>query len=234
MTSNTILASYQHIWNKYNSSTFKPLLDRGFVFQFDEDETDCELLFIGINPANKDDGNSLIGPYKRQNESDEKILAYFKPFVFISKELNETYKWKGQWTHLDVFAFRETNQKYIETELLRKDNKEGIAFLFEQLMVAKKRILHIKPKVIVVSNALVRMFMGKQRFEDEHGKEYGVWMGFRFEFDHEIGTDVIVEPTELKGTHVFFTSMLSGQRALDNGSKERLVWHVARVLNGYK
>ena len=232
MTSHNIQASYQLIWDKYNSSTFKPILDRGFVFQYDEDETDCELLFMGINPAFNLKDSEWRGSYSRPHETADKHLPYFKSFVLIEQELRKSYNWKGKWTHLDVFAFRETNQKYIETELLRKDNKEGIAFLFEQLMVAKERILHIKPKVIVVSNALVRMFMGKQRFEDEHGKEYGVWMGFRFEFDHEIGTDVIVEPTELKGTHVFFTSMLSGQRALDNGSKERLVWHVARVLNG--
>lgn len=231
MTSNTIHTSYQHIWDKYNSSTFKSLLDRGFVFQFDEDEKDCDLLFIGINPAYKDDGSSWTGSYPRSNESDELIRAYFRPFVSISKELRDDYNWKGQWTHLDVFAFRETNQKYIETDLLK--NEVSVAFLYEQLMVAKERILHIKPKVIVVSNALVRMFMGKQRFEAE-GKEYGVWMGLRFEFDHEIGTDVITEPAELKGTHVFFTSMLSGQRALDNGSKQRLVWHVARALNDNK
>jgi hypothetical protein len=31
-------------------------------------------------------------------------------------------------------------------------------------------------------------------------------------------------------TSVFFTSMLSGQRALDIGSRERLIWHLAKVL----
>jgi hypothetical protein len=96
-------------------------------------------------------------------------------------------------------------------------------------MVARQRILHIKPKVIVISNALVRMFTGKER-GGVPGDEYGVWMDFCFEFDHTIGTDIIVEPEELKGTHVFFTSMLSGQRALDNGSRERLTWHIAKAL----
>ena len=232
MNANTILTSYQSIWDKYNSSTFKPLLDRGFVFQFDEDETECELLFIGINPAFDLKNPEWKDSYTRPHETADKHLPYFKSFVNISNEIREDYNWKGKWTHLDVFAFRETNQKYIETDLLKKDNTEGIAFLYDQLMLAKDRILHIQPKVIVVSNALARMFMGKQRFEDPQGKEYGVWMGFRFEFDKNMGTDVITEPDELKGTHVFFTSMLSGQRALDNGSKERLIWHVAKVLNG--
>lgn len=36
---------------------------------------------------------------------------------------------------------------------------------------------------------------------------------------------------ELKNTHFFFSSMLSGQRALDIGSRERLLWQIKRVFN---
>jgi hypothetical protein len=228
MTKSNIHESYQSIWDKYDSSTFKSILDRGFVFQYDDDETECELLFIGINPAFNEKDSSWKGSYTRPHEEAEKHLPYFKSFVSIERELRKEYQWEGKWTHLDVFAFRETNQKFIETDLLK--NEVSVAFLYEQLMLARERILHIKPKVIVVSNALVRMFMGKQRFKDSNGKEHGVWMDFRFSFDNEIGTDCVTEPIELKGTYVFFTSMLSGQRALDNGSKERLVWHIARAL----
>ena len=163
MTSNTIYASYESILDKYNSSAFKPILDRGFVFQCDEDETDCDLLFIGINPAFNQKDSEWKGSYSRPHETADKHLPYFKSFVLIEQELRKSYNWKGKRTHLDVFAFRETNQKYIETDLLK--NEVSVAFLFEQLMVAKERILHIKPKVIVVSNALVRMFIGKHRFE---------------------------------------------------------------------
>jgi len=34
----------------------------------------------------------------------------------------------------------------------------------------------------------------------------------------------------LKNVPIFFTSMLTGQRALDNGSFERLIWHINFVL----
>lgn len=219
--------SYQSLWEKHESPALKPLLDRGFVYQYDEDETTCDLLFMGINPAFNEKDSSWKGSYTRPHKTAEKHLPYFKSFVLIEQELKKEYHWHGQWTHLDVFAFRETDQKTIETKLLK--SSENVAFLYDQLMLARERILHIKPKVIVVSNALVRMFMGKQRFE-ANGTEHGVWMDFRFEFDKEIGTDVIIEPIELKGTLVFFTSMLSSQRALDNGSKERLIWHVAKAL----
>lgn len=233
MTKSDISDAYQTIWTKYANSEFNQsinsdkLLDRGFVFQHDEDENECDLLFVGINPAFSSSDSPWRDSYSRPLETDEEVRPYFKPFVNVSKELREEYHWRGQWTHIDIFAFRETDQKRIERDLLRSE--DGIQFLYEQLMIARKRILHIKPKVIVISNALVRMFTGKER-GGELGNEYGVWMNFRFEFDHAIGTDVIVEPKELKGTYVFFTSMLSGQRALDNGSRERLTWHIARAL----
>jgi len=241
MNSNQLKTKYQLIWDDHQASKFNTsteshdlsLLERGFVFQYDEDERECELLFIGINPAMNREHGPWKDSYQRPIENDdEKHLAYFKSFVSIAKELRSpTYHWQGKWTHIDIFAFRETNQNFIKTNLLNPKNQEGIDFLYTQLMIARERIIHIRPKVIVVSNALVRMFMGKERgFLEDKKEEYGVWMDFRFEFDPEIGTDVIIEPQELKGTYVFFTSMLSGQRALDNGSKERLVWHIARAL----
>lgn len=228
MSNQTLRSKYHIIWNKYANSKFCPILKRGFVFQYDEDEQECELLFLGINPAFNENDAPWFDSYKRPNSDDDKLLPYFKSFDTIEKTLQKEYNWKSKWTHLDLFAFRETNQKYIETHLLK--TPDGISFLYDQLMIARERILHIKPKVIVVSNALVRMFTGKERITLQNGEELGVWMDFHFSFDKELGTDVITAPSLLAGTPVFFTSMLSGQRALDNGSKERLVWHIAKCL----
>jgi hypothetical protein len=41
----------------------------------------------------------------------------------------------------------------------------------------------------------------------------------------------ILRIEDLSNVKMRFTSMLSGQRALDNGSKERLVWHVNALVN---
>lgn len=230
MNQSQLLQSYENLWIRQTNPSLKDLLDRGYHFQYDEDETECELLFLGINPSFDENGVSMkeTETYSRPKGKEEKHHPYFKSFLDFEKNLHNNYNWSGKWTHFDIFAFRHTNQKYIETHLL--NNPEGISFLYDQIMIARERILHIRPKVIVVSNALVRMFMGKERCRLENGTEAGVWMDFRFEFDNTLGTDVITEPTELKGTKVFFTSMLSGQRALDKGSKERLVWHVAKEL----
>ncbi len=228
MTKTNLLNAYEQLWNNHSNPNFQSILDRGYVFQYDEDETECELLFLGINPSFDEKGERIKDAYSRPKNREEKHHPYFRSFLDFEDVLRNKYKWEGKWTHFDVFAFRQTNQKYIETDLLT--NPEAISFLYDQLMIARERILHIQPKVIVVSNALVRMFMGKERTKPENGEETGIWMGFRYEFDPKIGTDVIMEPIELKGTKVFFSSMLSGQRALDKGSKESLVWHVAKVL----
>jgi len=124
-------------------------------------------------------------------------------------------------------VFRETDQKFIES-FLYKEN-QGVQFIMDQIELAKRRIEHIQPKIIVVSNALARKFMGKDRFSS-NDKEHNVWMDFKFKFDEEKGTDKIIGSPPLPNTHVFFTSMLTGQRALDNGSRERLIWHINQLL----
>jgi hypothetical protein len=54
-------------------------------------------------------------------------------------------------------------------------------------------------------------------------------MGYEFEFDEKLGTDRIITKGDLFGIPIFFSSMLSGQRALDTGSEKRLIWHIKRV-----
>ena len=51
----------------------------------------------------------------------------------------------------------------------------------------------------------------------------------RLEFDDTIGTYRIINNPDFKDTIVFFSGMLTGQRALDNGSFERLKWHLNKV-----
>ena len=134
-------------------------------------------------------------------------------------------KLNHHWTHFDLLYFRETNQKYIN-KLLNKPN--GVDFVFKQLEISKKVIYDANPKILIISNTMARHFMG---FEKNQENTLGVWMGFDFEFDQKLGTYRIVNDLKLNNTPVFFTSMLSGQRALDNGSFERLIWHLNFVLN---
>lgn len=223
MNEKEIHDGYQKIWDEFSNSFFSEILNRGFVFQYDSNEINHDILFIGINPAYK-----IGDPSVKQSYSKDINFPYFKSFQNIVKNLKHDYNKDVTWSHLDLFSFRETNQKYIESELIKSE--EGLSFLIKQLEFAKKRIEFLNPKIIIVSNALARRFFGKDLYENKNGFKENVWMGFEFKFDKEIGTDKIISDSVLKNTPVFFTSMLSGQRAIDNGSKERLIWHINEIL----
>ncbi|MGG5577909.1 hypothetical protein ACPDHL_11305 [Myroides sp. C15-4] len=209
------------ICTNHLSNEIQEILKRGITFQYDEDEKDADLLFLGMNPSFINGVIDGILPWTRQYSE---TLSYFKPFFTIEEELKSQYNMDINWTHYDLFVFRETKQANIEK--LFMNNEEGRVFLFQQLEILKERLLRTKPKVIVASNALIRTFLGLNRHQ------VAVWLGnwIKTEFDKTIGTHVVSEPAELKGTKIFFTSMLSGQRALDLGTRERLVWHIAEVL----
>lgn len=221
---------YQSIFEntKHPNSEVNTILSRDFAFQYDEDENDSDILFLGMNPSFVSTKEKESNHWHR-NSKDGK--GYFKPFFTIEEDLKKRYHLKIKWTHYDLFAFRETKQANIKKLFMK--NEEGRIFLFQQLEVLKERLLKTQPKVIVASNALIRTFLGMKRKVDEKTQiEVGVWLGdwIKFEFDKTIGTYVVNQPEELKGTKIFFTSMLSGQRALDLGTRERLVWHIAQVL----
>ena len=232
MTSDELIVKYQKIWDKYISSYINEptkvedtyLLDRGFEFQFDDDITHPDVLFIGINPSYRADRPVVHRSYGKPKD----LPGYFRPFHKIEQDLKGSYKREITWTHLDLLVMRETQQSYIDNYLLKE--KEGLEFVVEQLDIAKEIIEHIKPKLIVVSNTLVRELLGRNKKELPDGRVVGEWMNYDFEFDNSIGTDKLISTDDLNGTPVFFTSMLSGQRALDRGTFQRLVWHMNSVL----
>jgi hypothetical protein len=223
---NKLQNTYSKIWEKYTDSSFRELLSRGTAFHHDEDEKDCDVLFVGINPSFSDGSKKESFVFDRTAPH-----SYFEPFRKIKKELEKKpYLIDSvKWSHIDILVFRETNQKYVD--VLFQDPR-GVSFVMEQVEIAKERILHIQPKVIVVSNTKARELMGKNRFKDTKGIEYGVWMGFNYEFDYDFGSFRIKDVPELEHTHVLFSSMLSGQRALDLGSRERMIWQIGRILKG--
>ena len=188
-----------------------PYADRGF--RFPTNLVTDSILFVGINPSyniglsHKAYYNSF---YSLNQQGDNH--RYFKKFEDIAKHT------ANNWTHIDLFFYQETAQKSFYDIL---QNQNGKDFLSQQIQISKELMIHIKPKLIVVANTLARDLMLK---EHDLGVNF-----FDFKFNEVLGTYQISD-TELKDTPIFFTSMLTGQRALDNGSFERLKWHIKNVL----
>ena len=189
------------IWNALDFEKI-PFLERGYAVQ--NEIIIGSFLFIGINPSFS--GNLENKSHFYDNEQDGKIYSYFKKFQEISKRADTP------WSHIDLLYLRETNQKKI-IEIF--SNVNGKEFIYKQLKLSKKIIEKSRPKIIVVSNSFARHLLH---------------LDFQFEFDENIGTHKIVEHQTLASIPVFFTSMLTGQRALDLGSYERLIWHIKKVL----
>lgn len=201
----------------FNSEEFQgiELLKRGYVC-LKEIQADS-ILFMGLNPSFTKDAVSGSDFYRHEDA----IYSYFKKFPDLVKHTG------FNWTHLDLLFIRETNQKLIEK--LTKD-EIGTKFIWDNLQISRKIIEKSKPKIIVVQNTLARRFLGK----DKAGKS-NKWLDYDFKFDHNIGTDRIQnKESKLYGVPVFFTSMLTGQRAIDLGSYERLKWHIKFVIDNDK
>jgi len=182
------------------------------------------LLFLGV-------GASLVDGYEktcnikhpvqyethkgRIGEDGKKGYKYYRPMI----ELAEETGFNNNWSNIDITLFRETSQ-----EKLIPVFKKFPEIIEKQLKLAVEMIIASNPKIIIVSNALVRDVL-KNEFEKSKINS----SDFDFNFDDNYGTDIIDTPKELKGRPVFFTSMLSGTGALDKGSFARLRWHIKYV-----
>lgn len=220
---------YNAIWDKFEgtdvNSTSKsdvPLLQRGFVFQFDANIKSPDIVFMGINPSYPNEKENFRTSYTKEDVKDH---AYFKVFGRMETAWKTHYRRNFTWTHIDALVFRETQQRFIREKLFKAES--GPDFIMEQLAVSRELLEYFNPKILVVSNTMAQELLGKNKAKDN---SYGVWMGLEFEFLPKLGTHRIVNSGKLDGTIVFFTSMLSGQRALDLGSRERLIWHIDKAF----
>lgn len=190
------------------------------------------LLFIGMNPSFRKgtiipENEKDIWFYPTQLDKDITDIQYFEKM----KEIAEYCK--TEWTHLDLFFIRETKQKLIEN--LSYSNVE---FLNAQLKISFEILERANPKLIIVSNALASEFFGKMR--TKHNSFDKIWKGYdlffedndlrekKSTFNSKIGTYEI--ELSNKKVPIIFSGMLSGQRALDIGSFERLKWQTKMIL----
>ena len=135
--------------------------------------------------------------------------VYFTPFKDIMSGIDIG------WQSMDFFYLRETSQKILRDKIFQTaENLNG--FGLSQMKITKDLLEQVEPKMIVVVNALgSRLF--KKSFQAEFDDTHGCYFT-------QLGD---------KSVPTFLTSMLSGQRALDTFSKERLRWHIRKMLREF-
>lgn len=169
---------------------------------------------------------------KMDNVAVAKKGELYPYFVPMEKMASDVEMAEG-WAHIDLFAVRERYQKLVRKELeidklvrrMREDANDstlGRGFAGQQLVIATQLVGKLEPVAIVVANALASAIL-RARWKIVDPGNWREDETFIKNGHHEI---------ELNGrtVPVFFSSMLSGQRALDKGSRERLAWQVWRAL----
>lgn len=238
MTENTDIYNQKIIdlWVKYSEkhpfTQLFPLLYKPFE--------ENRILFIGLNPSF--DKSKILkhgtnaGIIKSENDLEElynwsnvpsrdlidKIIAldkciiekhsYYKPLQRISEFL------KLKMEAIDLFVFRKTKQLDIKNYIKFVNDKiEMDSFFTEQVNIALDLINNMNPRLIVVVNAFASDIIKS------------VWKEWITDFSRDKGHHFFKLSTD-KEIPVFFSGMLSGQRALDKYSRERLKWHLRKAL----
>lgn len=182
------------------------------------------VLFLGINPSfnEKDKNNgfyfySNYEPGKRVDcapikyDYDTYDMPYFNAFRDVMRELRDKYGINKPWGHVDLTFFRETNQKIAENYYYNQDESVN-SFIWRQVELSLKILRQINPSIVVVTNAFAcKVLSNFNKIETTFNKDE---CAYRL-FDKPL----------LKA------SMLSGGRAMDVGSRERLIWHIAQILS---
>ncbi len=229
----------------YDKSCF---LERAPMF-YDE-LNNCDVLFVGINPSFIDlrksyqfiQSNCLndarVNYLQQMKELEYNNLyfkledvskniqilgdihavfknnySYFKKFKLIQKQINVSVE------HLDLFPIRETSQNKV-SKIIEQNTEFRSACLKIFISTVKK----MNPKAIVIENTLARDILIKQN--DLALNEYFPSYNFEHFKNNGIGT-----PVNKFGVAVYYTSMLTGQRAIDLGSFNRLLWSLNKFIH---
>lgn len=193
-------------------SEFREILQRGYAIE--ETLPQNTILFVGMNPSFKE-GDASSSFYYSEYDN-----AYFSRIKKITELVNQSLGTSFPFAHHDLYFVRHTSQeKVMKMKSAMKD------FFDIQLNISKDIITASKPKLIVVANA-----EASKIFQNEVCKNWQP--GSPFQWNNDLGVDFVEIETDGKSYRVpvLFTGMISGQRALDDGSYYSLIWHICHIL----
>lgn len=209
---------------KSNCKRNSDIIDRGFVCSQIKKE---KILFVGINPSYT--ANSKTENF--QYNIDQAVIDYPRHYSKFHNLIKDT-EYKNNWSYIDLFQFRETDQKKINGFI-----KNDPQFLVNQLRLTHKIICEINPELIIVCNSGASDFFGIKKKMSKSNDWENVWFGYNFEFDENTGVDIIRSKNEnsilskeddfLIDTPILFTSTLTYMSRFD---KRRLTWQITKIL----
>lgn len=219
------------LWEKHFNNS-----DQVYAPLFYGDFNHNGILFVGLNPSFSKKGfsaflrdteyskidpetffvwkNILSDPQNiRKCLAIEKIAlssydGYFKGLRAIAE------KTKLPWDHIDIFLYRQTSQA--EFLPLIMSGKKLNDFGRDQMELFKDVLIEASPKIIIIINAFASELL-REYFKND------------LSFEDRYGFHLLTLPTGKK-VPIFFSSMLTGQRALDRWSYERLIWHIQQAV----
>lgn len=161
------------IWNRnYINELPKVIKERGFNYSINQEQKD--ILITGINPSfRKGDQNGNMCFDFKIIAKDTKYDTYWTSLKKLV--VNEDIDLIDNTACLDIFYFRERDQKFLTKNIL--SNSAGLSFVAEQLNLTQHIIEDvIKPKVIIVKNKESAAYWGK------YADKGIIWMGYELEF----------------------------------------------------
>jgi hypothetical protein len=195
------------------------------------------LVFIGLNPSfnvptlkklthdligetdmsyfawngGKDIQNKILTLIEIAKRAKKEYSTYYGVFNIIGRSLGLL---NNEWEHIDLFSFRKTHQKTVKKVIKATTYAKMSIFAQRQLDMFQTLLRLSKPKIIVVNNAFGSKIYKDNFLRTQELSDYGWYWS-------QVGDRNI--PT-------FLTGMLSGQRALDLFSRERLIWQLKKAL----
>lgn len=166
------------------------------------------LLLVGINPSFDASFKGSCASVVRDSGNG----GYQHPYFVKPKKLNEEIG-ISRFSHVDMFSVRSRPQHVVQDIVNDADSQE---FVEEQLGLFRKIVNGASPRVIVVINAFASNLI-------RAGRALGP-----LDYDEDLGVDMY--KIGEKRVPVFYSGLLSGARVVDNGSFDRLIWHIKYVL----
>lgn len=164
----------EKVWTKdYIEYLPEFVKERGFLYSLNDSQKN--ILITGINPSFRSDAVAGSGHFDfRETLSETKWDNYWGPLKKILFDADINIDLREQTAYLDIFYFREKEQKKLRNEILLET--KGVQFLADQLYITQHTVEEIiKPRLIIVKNKESAAYWGKL------AKDGFIWMGYEFE-----------------------------------------------------